>query len=130
MSTQHAPGLALTAFAAVPCYSSHDNTGEKLIGYRAEVYDIGGIDPFASVFREIPDHVYEPEAIARVKAHAEAKANEHARLIAAAPELLIALQDALGVLSEPGIMDVDEWKAWQRKTIQSARTAIAKATQP
>lgn len=57
--------------------------------------------------------------------HAEAYAN--ARLIATAPELLAACKDTFDVLTEPGVMDVDEWKAWKRRAEDTARTAIAKA---
>lgn len=42
-------------------------------------------------------------------------------------EARAACQEALGVLTEPGIMDVDEWKAWQKKTVTLLQTVIAKA---
>lgn len=43
-------------------------------------------------------------------------------------DLLAACEDLLGVLSEPGIMDVDQWNAWKRVAEEAARAAIAKAT--
>lgn len=54
----------------------------------------------------------------------------NARLIAAAPALLEACKAAEGVLTEPGIMDVDQWKAWSRKTVDQLRAAIASAEPP
>lgn len=42
-------------------------------------------------------------------------------------DLLAACEAAEGVLTEPGIMDVDEWKAWQKRTIVELRAAIARA---
>jgi hypothetical protein len=56
------------------------------------------------------------------------EANANARLIAAAPDLLAALNECVGVLTEPAIMDLDEWKAWQKRAIQDAITAIKKTT--
>ena len=49
-------------------------------------------------------------------------------LMAAAPKLLAACQELLTVLSEPGVMDVDEWKAWKRHAEENARAAILEAT--
>lgn len=57
----------------------------------------------------------------------EGDAQADARLIAAAPELLEACEQAIGVLTEPGVMGVDEWKAWQKRTIVAARAAVEKA---
>jgi len=51
----------------------------------------------------------------------------NARLIAAAPDLLAACEAAEGVLTEPGVMDVDEWKAWQKRTVVNLRATIARA---
>ena len=51
----------------------------------------------------------------------------NARLIAAAPELLEALKTCVNVLTEPGIMDVDEWKWLKKLAVQDARDAISKA---
>jgi len=48
-----------------------------------------------------------------------------ARLIAAAPDLLKALKDALFHVENQGDVGVDEWIACERK----ARAAIAKATE-
>lgn len=48
-------------------------------------------------------------------------------LISAAPDLYETCKEMLEVLTEPGIMDVDEWKAWKRKTEAKARAAIEKA---
>ena len=42
-------------------------------------------------------------------------------------DICAALTMCLGVLEEPGIMDVDEWKAWQKQAIIAARAALAKA---
>lgn len=42
-------------------------------------------------------------------------------------QLLESAKEALGVLTEPGMMDVDEWKAWQKRTIAQLAAAIAKA---
>ena len=42
-------------------------------------------------------------------------------------ELLDACKEAFGVITEPGVMDVDEWKAWQKKTIFQLKFIIAKA---
>ena len=50
-----------------------------------------------------------------------------AHLIAAAPDLYEACQEAYGVLTEPGMMDVDEWKVWQKRTIAMLDAAITKA---
>lgn len=67
------------------------------------------------------------EDVALVKALKEAKANAH--LIAAAPELLVALieiedeMSAYGELYEPGGKSDKEW----RRRIDQARAAIAKA---
>jgi len=55
----------------------------------------------------------------------EKRAN--ARLIAAAPELLDACDAALGVLAEPGIMDIDKWKVWQKRTVAQLHAVIKKA---
>jgi len=54
--------------------------------------------------------------------HQEAQAN--ARLIAAAPDLLEALKDALLHVGNQGDVGVDEWIACERKAL----AAIAKAT--
>ena len=53
--------------------------------------------------------------------------NANARLIAAAPDLLEACKWAEGVLTEPGMMDVDEWKDWQKRTVIKLHEAIKKA---
>jgi len=45
------------------------------------------------------------------------------RLRNAHEPILAALEEAYGVITEPGMMDVDEWKAWQHRT----GTAIALA---
>ena len=54
-------------------------------------------------------------------------AEANARLIAAAPELLEACKEAFGVLTEPGIMDVDKWKGWRKLTVAKLREAIEQA---
>ena len=41
--------------------------------------------------------------------------------------LLEACQESLGVLTEPGMMDVDEWKAWSKKTVMLLKKAISAA---
>lgn len=51
---------------------------------------------------------------------------ELARAIAALPELIVAARDAFGVLTEPGMMDVDEWKAWQHRTVAALHDVLAK----
>ena len=57
---------------------------------------------------------------------AEVLAN--ARLIVKAvnlfDELVAALTECLGVLIEPGIMDVDEWKAWQHQAVAEAHALL------
>lgn len=60
--------------------------------------------------------------IAKVEPHTNWEENAH--LICAAPELLTACKEALGVLTEPGMMDVDEWKTWQKKAISLLTSAI------
>lgn len=57
----------------------------------------------------------------------DVESQKQADLFAAAPKLLEACGEALGVLNEPGIMDVDEWKEWRKRTIKSLIKAIAKA---
>lgn len=48
--------------------------------------------------------------------------SEYAPAIQAARE---AMEAALGVLEEPGMMDVDEWRrAWKRRTETQLRTAL------
>ena len=43
---------------------------------------------------------------------------EHmATLIDASPDLYDACKQALGLLTEPGIMDADEWKVWRKETV-------------
>lgn len=42
-------------------------------------------------------------------------------------ELLEACEDAQCLLTEPGIMDVDEWKAWQRSTVAKLTRLLADA---
>ena len=68
---------------------------------------------------------------------AELSHEANARLIAAAPEtkeqrdeLLEACKEAFGVLTEPGIMDVDKWKGWRKLTVAKLREAIDKAEKP
>ena len=58
----------------------------------------------------------------------------NARLIAAAPEmkeqrdaLLKVSKEAFGVLTEPGVMDVDKWKGWRKLTVAKLREAIEQA---
>lgn len=46
-----------------------------------------------------------------------------------AAALVAACEAAEGVLTEPGIMDVDEWKAWSRRTVEQIRAALT-AHQP
>lgn len=41
--------------------------------------------------------------------------------------LLHACAQAEGVLTEPGVMDVDQWKRWQRQTVAELRAAMAAA---
>ena len=70
------------------------------------------------------------DVIARIRGGAFVSvATEEAtgRLLAATPDLLAACREAEGVLTEPGIMDVDEWKAWCKRTVCDIRAAIAKA---
>ena len=89
-----------------------------------------------------PWHVYEaaPEGCREIRGSArkvalavtvgladDAKDAANARLIAAAPELLAALADCIDVLTEPGMMDVDEWKTWKKRAESAGRAAIAKA---
>jgi hypothetical protein len=70
-----------------------------------------------------------PRRIARVSSgrlageisHAEGHANAH--LIAAAPEMLEALQIALLKWEHPNAVTAEQWKAWGKQ----ARAAIAKA---
>lgn len=52
---------------------------------------------------------------------------EYARWGAAAPDLLAACEEALGVMEEPGMMDFDEWKAWMKRAMNACSLAIAKA---
>lgn len=40
-------------------------------------------------------------------------------------KLLEACKEALGVLTEPGIMDVDEWKGWRKLTVAKLKMCIA-----
>ena len=49
------------------------------------------------------------------------------QVFAAAPELLAACKLADDVLTEPGIMDVDEWKALSKRAVRFLKQAIAKA---
>ena len=42
-------------------------------------------------------------------------------------ELVEALTECVSVLTEPGMMDVDEWKAWQKQTITKARALLKRA---
>ena len=49
---------------------------------------------------------------------------DNARMAAAAPTLLAALEECLGVLTEPGVMDVDEWRTWKKRAIREAHEAI------
>lgn len=39
--------------------------------------------------------------------------------------LVGCVKEMLAVLTEPGIMDVDEWKAWKRRTEEGARKLLA-----
>ena len=48
----------------------------------------------------------------------------------AIPALVEALQLCNEVLTEPGIMDVDEWKALQRRAVGKARAALALVQPP
>ena len=43
--------------------------------------------------------------------------------------LLAACGSALGTLEEPGIMDIDEWKAWRKATVQELHDVIAGAAE-
>ena len=52
-----------------------------------------------------------------------------ARAMNVLPDLLAACEDMLAVLTEPGIMDVDEWKAGKKLAEAKAVAAIAKATE-
>ena len=38
--------------------------------------------------------------------------------------LLEACKDMLSVLTEPGVMDIDEWKTWKKRAEDKARVAI------
>lgn len=49
-------------------------------------------------------------------------------LVQSHADLLAAARECVEVLTEPGIMDVDEWKAWQRRTVNNTRQVIARAT--
>ena len=60
--------------------------------------------------------------------HPEDTANAHFNVLACNlhDEMREALGDAVGVMTEPGIMDVDEWKAWYKRTIAAIRAILAK----
>ena len=51
--------------------------------------------------------------------------NSHATLTARVKQLEKALKASLAVLTEPGMQDVDEWKADQKKAVFQARAALA-----
>ena len=61
-------------------------------------------------------------------ATAERLAKEIVRACNAHDDLLNACHEALSVITEPGMLDVDEWREWKNKTVHYLRTAIAKAT--
>jgi len=44
----------------------------------------------------------------------------------AAESMEKALMETVGVLTEPGIMDVDEWKAWSKKAVFLGQKVLAK----
>lgn len=39
-----------------------------------------------------------------------------------------AAREALAVLTEPGVMDVDQWKAWRRRTVDKLQVALLEPT--
>lgn len=43
-----------------------------------------------------------------------------------AEEMAEALRECFEVLEEPGIMDVDQWKAWRKSAVIKAHAALAK----
>lgn len=56
-----------------------------------------------------------------------AEMKRYAQVAAASQELFAALIETVAVLTEPGVMDVDEWKAWQKRTVANALDALRKA---
>lgn len=105
MTTQHTPG---------PWVGAGPSFGDRLPRYTTSIMtDWEHEDDGYIEICELPFHHHDDENEA------------NARLIAAAPDLLEALKDALFHVENQGDVGVDEWIACERK----ARAAIAKATE-
>jgi acetoacetate decarboxylase len=55
-----------------------------------------------------------------------ANANFIVRCCNSYDELVAVCEEMQGVLTKPGIMDVDQWKAWAREAEEKARTILAR----
>ena len=104
MTTQHTPG---------PWVGAGPSFGDRLPRYTTSIMtDWEHEDDGYIEICELPFHHHDDENEA------------NARLIAAAPDLLEALKDALFHVENQGDVGVDEWIACERKAL----AAIAKAT--
>ncbi len=110
--------VSLSACEAVPCYNSAD----KLTGFRTELYDVGGTEDFASIFRETKDAA-ERDAELIVTA-----VNQHAANLEAIRELRAALTEMIDASMDFRLHSTAHPRLVSAES--AARAALAKHPQP